>query len=340
LRDARRSAILAGMNTTRRVLAPAMCALACLTLGGSAAAADPVPDRSSAYRFTTVDWPAASGDVSGAINGINDLGDLVGVYDDDSANYHGYVRYTGRPGLSALDYPGARSTYLIGISNLRTISGTYVDTAGLQHGFTYRAGRFTRLDVPGAGTAGTGFEFGDGLGTSGFGINDLGQVAGQYADAGGVGHGYIARGGRYVTLDSPAQGSLPGGFTGGTGLVRINDAGTIAGNYSTSAAPADTHPFLDRNGTITTVAPPPGGRFTEMLGLSNTGVASGVSFTDPDIGSGLGFLYDRGRLSTIRAPQAGPAGFTTVAQPNSLGFLVGEYLDADYRQHGYLALPR
>jgi hypothetical protein len=332
--------MLAGMNMTMRALAPALCALACLVLAGPAAAAGPVPDRSDSYRFTTVDWPGASGDVAGAVNGINDLGDLVGVYDDDSANYHGYVRYTGRPGLSALDYPGARSTYLIGISNLRMISGTYVDTAGLQHGFTYRAGRFTRLDVPGAGTAGTGFEFGDGLGTSGFGINDLGQVAGQYADAGGVGHGYIARGGRYTTLDNPAQGSLPGGFTGGTGLVRINDAGTIGGNYSTSAAPPDTHPFLHRNGTFTTIPPPPGGQFTELLGLSNTGVASGVSFTDPNVGSGLGFLYDRGRLSTIRAPQAGPAGFTTVAQPNSLGFLVGEYLDADYRQHGYVALPR
>lgn len=336
------SGILAAMNTTRRTFAPALCALACLLLlAGTAAAAGPaVPDRSAAYRFTTLDWPGATGDVAGAINGINDLGDVVGVFDDAAANYHGYVRYAGRPGLSALDYPGARSTYLIGISNLRMISGTFVDAGGSQHGFTYRAGRFTRLDVPGAGTAGTGFEFGDGLGTSAFGINDLGQVVGQYADASGVGHGYIERARRYVTLDNPAQGSLPGGFTGGTGLVRINDAGTVAGNYSTSAAPADTHPFLYRNGAFATVPPPLGGQFTEMLGLSNTGDASGVSFTDPNTGEGLGFLYDRGRLSTVRAPQAGPAGFTTVAQPNSLGLLVGEYLDASYRQHGYIALPR
>jgi hypothetical protein len=319
-------------------VAGAACAsaFAVATTPALATATTPI-DRSSAYTYRTIDWTGPVGTTTG-VNGINDVGDIVGTFDDANGLYHGMVGRADGTRLRELDYPGSSQTILIGISNLRAISGTYFDAAGVQHGFTYRNATFTSYDVPGAGTIGVGFELGDGLGTSGLGINDLGDTVGQYADARGVGHGFVRRHGHITTLDNPLGGPLPGGAAGGTQLLRVNDGGVIAGNYSMSPALLDTHPFLYRSGHFTTLAQVTGAIFTELLGLSNTGVASGVYFFDSL--AGAGFLYDHGRLISVKVPWTAAGGFSSIAQPNGRGQIVGEYLGTDDLFHGYLATPR
>ena len=321
------------MRRTIASFAAIGCAL-CFA-SASAVAAAPIVDRSAGYRYTTVDWPHGFATTS-AVNGVNDGADIVGVYDDADGNFHGFVGLRGRP-LARLDYPGAHQTFLIGISNDKTISGTFFDDAGVQHGFTHRAGAFRRYDVPGAGTVGAGFELGNGLGTSGFGLNDRGDLVGQYGDAEGIGHGFLARGDGYETRDHPDQGAVPCGCGGGTSLLRINNSGTIAGNVTVSPALEDTHPFLYRDGTFTEAPTPPGAIFAQFLGLSNAGVASGVYFTS--FTAGAGWLYDHGRLIAIRAPMTADDWFSSIAQPNNAGTIVGEYVGADLRQHGYVATP-
>jgi len=323
------------MTRTIVWLSATCCALAFAGASASAAPAAPIVDRSAGYRYTTVDWPQAFNTTS-AVNGVNDSADVVGVYDDADGNFHGFVAYRGGR-LARLDYPGARQTFLIGIANNRSISGTFFDGDGVQHGFTYRAGAFRRYDVPGAGTVGMGFELGNGLGTSGFGLNDRGDLVGQYGDAEGMGHGFVARGGGYTSVDHPDQGAVPCGCGGGTSLLRINNAGTIAGNVTVSPALEDTHPFLYRDGAFTMAPKPPDAIFAQFLGLSNAGVASGVYFTS--FTAGAGWLYDHGRLIAVRAPMTADGWFSSIAQPNSSGTIVGEYVGTDLRQHGYVATP-
>ena len=189
--------------------------------------------------------------------GNNDRGQVVGMYLDDQGNQHGFLLSRGV--LTAIDFPGAAATEASGINDSGTIVGWFFDAAGAVHGFVLRAGVFTEIHFPGAAdtqpiginsrgdisgswdtninTQGHGFivtKAGQFINidapaaapdsTSVTGINDLGQIVGSYTDASGVGHGFLATGGDFKTVDFPAAD-----FTICWG---INNAGQIVGNYN------------------------------------------------------------------------------------------------------------
>src|SRR5438034_1048014 len=68
---------------------------------------------------------------------------------------------------------------------------------------------FTTIDVPG------GFK------TDAVGINNAGQIVGEFRDATGAGHGFLDTAGTFTTID------VPGAFR--TSASGINDAGQIVG---------------------------------------------------------------------------------------------------------------
>ena len=82
---------------------------------------------------------------------------------------------------------------------------------------------YTTLDDPSASATG---------GTVALGINDLGQIVGNYGDASG-GHGFLYNNGSYTTLNDP--------FATSTTAFGINDAGQIVGFYSNASG---NHGFL------------------------------------------------------------------------------------------------
>ena len=88
----------------------------------------------------------------------------------------GYVR-AGT--VTAIDYPGARSTSAIGISG-NNIVGFYVDSSG-QHSFLYNGTSYAKLDYPGA------------TGTYAEGINGN-NIVGNYYDSFGNVHGFLYNG--------------------------------------------------------------------------------------------------------------------------------------------------
>lgn len=84
-----------------------------------------------------------------------------------------------------------------------------VDNAA--HGFLDTGGSFTAIDFPGA----TG-------GTAANGINDAGEIVGNFSDGTG-GHGFVDAGGVFTAID--LAGAMETSVTG------INDAGQIVGFY-------------------------------------------------------------------------------------------------------------
>jgi uncharacterized membrane protein len=170
--------------------------------------------------LTTIDVPGA---VATLALGINNRGQIAGFYvdavDPDGGippnAVHGFVRSKGS--FTRIDIPGAGETLASDLNDRDEIVGAYGDAEGKAHGFRLRKGVFTTIDPPGAvdvpGSPGSpGF-----LATVPFGINNRGQVVGQYADAQGL-HAYLLDKGVYMTIDPPG---------GDTTATDINDRGQI-----------------------------------------------------------------------------------------------------------------
>jgi uncharacterized membrane protein len=80
--------------------------------------------------FTTIDAPGATWT---GISGINDRGQMIGVYGDTDGKPHGFLLNQGV--VTTIDVPGATVTIPFGINNRGEIVGGFIDAWGIQHGF-------------------------------------------------------------------------------------------------------------------------------------------------------------------------------------------------------------
>jgi probable HAF family extracellular repeat protein len=212
---------------------------------------------------------------------------------------------------------------------------------------------FTTIDVPGATST---------LGA--FGINNAGQIVGEYM-AGGKVHGFLDIGGTSITLDVTgdkfagafginASGQIVGQYQDasngvhgfllsggsytaiddpsavyGTSANGINASGQIVGNYADSND--SQHGFTLIGGTYTTLDDPNATRGTMASGINGIGQIVGSY----GIGSvNHGFLLSGGVYTTLDVPGASSTLATGI---NDAGQIVGSYTDANGAIHGFLA---
>jgi probable HAF family extracellular repeat protein len=232
--------------------------------------------RDRAGRFTTIRIPGAQ---SAWASGINNRGQVVGIYSENTANVkdpgakqHGFLWDRGR--VTRIDVPGAASTGAFGINDRRQVVGEYENPRGTGHGFLWSKGRFSTIDRPGA------------AGTVPYGINNSGQIVGGSFDtddlAAGRIHGFLLDKGRYTIFDAPGVPvTLPYG---------INNRGRITGFTLT---PTEADPvaggrgFLLRKGVKGRFTPIdfPGAPRTFVTGLNDHGQIVG-GYENPDAGLG------------------------------------------------------
>jgi probable HAF family extracellular repeat protein len=164
------------------------------------------PDRAIAR----IDFPGA---LLTQPHGINNRGQIVGFYVDAGGTLHGFLRSKGS--FKTIDVPGTAGSGALDINDRGEITGGYGDAQGRTHGYRLRKGVFTTIDPPGAVDVPGSPGF---AATAPFGINNRGQVVGQFADARGL-HAYLLDDGVYTTIDPPAGP--------GTVAADINDRGQI-----------------------------------------------------------------------------------------------------------------
>jgi parallel beta-helix repeat protein len=236
----------------------------------------------------TIDYPGAT---ATRTFGINDGGDIVGLYVDAAKVTHGFLLKQGK--FTSIEFPGASYTYAMVINNVGDIAGYYGGADSVDHGYLYSGGQFTKIDVPGANFTGPyglndkgevvghtqfpgepmkgflwskgqystyGYPLTDKMGC-GFGINNNGDIAGHWQDAAGTIRGYVLRKGRFVSFEFPgAQGTM---ITTGA----ISSSGDVVGPYT--ASDGKTYGFLYSRGTFTTIAIP-GATLTHARGMNNS----------------------------------------------------------------------
>ena len=277
-------------------MAPLLCVAItiCLALGMTS-------NVRAEYAFTTLDVPDS---IFTEAYGINNAGEIVGRYDDQSGRNFGFLLSGGV--YTTIDMPGSGLTWAFGINDKSEIVGVHAGSGGFGfRGFLLSGGVFTSLEVPGATI------------TEAFGINNAGEIVGFYR-AGEKSYGFLLSGGVYTTIEVPGSNSSV--------ATGINDAGVIVGHFMDETA---SKGFVLREGSFDTFDVS-GADSTQALGLSNVGEIVGhYSVAMPVL---HGFLLRAGQLSTIDVPGATS---TTVFGTNDHGQIVGRY-DGNGR-HGFLA---
>ncbi len=230
-----------------------------------------------------------------------------------------------------------------GINQWGAVAGTYLDTNNVYHGFIRTPdGKFKTFQAPGADTTPNSYN-----GTVAQSINDWGAVAGYYADASGLAHGFLLDcDGTFQSFDVPgaANGSIP---------VFLNDEGAIVG-YS-----------LDANLLFHAFARYPNGAFQVFVGPGSctSGTPAGCYGNEATAINLWGFIvgnfadnsanlvqhsYIRapdGSFTTFEAPGAGKGPGQGTGCPgcnlgfNQWGVIAGSYLDASNVFHGFLRNP-
>ena len=126
-----------------------------------------------------------AGAVSTVATGINNLGDIAGFATDASGVTSSWLRHNGQ--LTAYQFPGGSNTQAFGVNTKDQIVGSYLNGAGVQHGFVLSSplgprSHWQSIDDP------------NGIGSTVVnGINTAGDLAGFYTDTAGNTHGMLAQ---------------------------------------------------------------------------------------------------------------------------------------------------
>jgi probable HAF family extracellular repeat protein len=314
----------------RALLLALASAFVIAALTGSPASADTPPagagTTSHGYLFergvfTPIDHPGAtttaaipSGQAGTGTLGINDRGQVLGIYEGRDRMIRPFVR--DRKGrfttiTRARSRPLGEFDEYVDINNRGAIVGFYNDDQGFTTtGFLRtRKGRFLDIDVPGSQVTGP------------LKINDRRQVVGIYVDADakpgdtGAVHGFVWDDGDYRTID------VPGAIA--TIVFGINNRGQTVGSYVDHNGAY--HGFVrDRRGAVTTLPEAPGADpasgGTQPTAINDRGQIVGAA--DDAKGGSRGFLFERGRFRMIAGPAAA---YTRALDINQRGQIVGDY---------------
>ena len=259
--------------------------------------------NAQSYLYFTFDAPGSTATMA---SGINNSGQMVGLY-QDAAGWHSFLRSSDGVTYTTISVPGASQTNATGINNLGQVVGYYtVGTGG--HGFLRSAdGTFTTFDAPDA------FPY-----TVPSAINDRGEIVGTTLAAGPVSYGFLrsADGSTYTTISAPGASA--------TDVQGIANDGEIVGSYVAGGSYGPQRGFARGvDGSYTAIEAPGTTGATHVQAINNRGQMAG-SF------SGNGFVRnaDGTFVYLDRSPSA----------INDNGQVAGYYYDVGL-YHGFLGVP-
>jgi len=221
--------------------------------------------------------------------------------------------------VSTFDYPGTgNQTRPQKINTAGDITGVYVDSGGISHGFTRLAnGTFSApIDDPNSPTPFTEAR----------GINDSRLVCGDYTDSSGAFEGFFLNRNHFMNYDIEPTFTI---------VLGVNNAGDFSGSVIPSSGIQEA--FVSIGGTVTEFAVT-NATATLAYQINTTNTSCGY-YIDSDGVTTHGYYRDAN--GTIHAPidPTGSTG-TIVFGNNDKNFIVGRYADAGGTTHGLLFVPK
>jgi uncharacterized membrane protein len=287
---------------------------------------------STAYNFTTVDFP---GGTSTLLLGLNNNGQMVGEQRDANGVFHSML--TDTRAFSTFDPPGFTGTSfpVISLANGINDAGEIVgggiennDNPGAQ-AYVKKGDAFSLYNHPNADPS---------RGTEFLGINNLGVRVGAFWDDTDTPHGIIQTGNTTTLLEDLLN--VPANT--GTFIFDINNLGQMVGGYFDPVQDVQ-HGFLADGTTFVTIDFP-GSSFTWLNGINDLGQMVGGYFDDAAQGW-RGFLTD-GKTFTVMdfpdVPGQHPGTFLTgIDNAGRIAGYYGDDLDRLFGAgiHGFLATP-
>ncbi len=158
-------------------------------------------------KFTPVNFPKSNGTEA---TGINDKGEVVGLYFDSANLTHGFSKIGTK--YTKIDVKGGSNTVAWGVNNAGQITVYTTNSAGTFDSYLMTGTKLKKIDNPGAGTTGTIVHA----------PSNVGDIDGTYYDTAGTEIGWLLHKGKYYDVVDP------GGVTRADGL---NDKSVLVGRY-------------------------------------------------------------------------------------------------------------
>jgi hypothetical protein len=321
-------------------------ALAAATLAGAGPAlaagrptveATPTAAPAGGYQFVEL---ASHNDVTfNQLLGINNSGRIAGYFGIGMPG-HPNKGYTinapyAQGDIKSENFPHSAQTQVTGLNDDGVQVGffsTQNNASGVNNNFGwYFNGSFHKVVFP---TGNNAKPTVDQL----LGVNDHDIAVGFYNNSAGLSRGYTynIKTGAFKLVTEP--GAPTGGKAPNLSANAINNAGDVAGDYTTSGGTVDAFIKL-AGGAFHTIAVP-GATSTVALGLNDNDTVVG-SYTD---GSGAtatthGFIWRIGGSLTLNVDDPNGIGTTTLNGINNEGDIVGFYVDSKGNTDGILAFP-
>jgi hypothetical protein len=285
-----------------------------------------LPAQAQPYSFTNFDGPvsttAGATLVATTVNGLSNSGAVVGFTADNnnvSTNFGGTLG-----SLTPLNLPGTASAN--GINASGQVVGTNGTGSFLLNSLSPLGKPLPLPLVNGTTTA-----------VAAFGINDSGEIVGQYTDsATGTSPGFVDVNGAYTTLSA-----LPNATQ--TFAQGINNNGLVTGFFGTGGILTRGFLFDTNTNAYTVLADPNVANlsFTQFLGLNDTGEAVGYYGTTDNLQHGFLYHIASKTYTFLDDPNVAPGGsaLMQITGIDNAGEIDGFFTDAAGTQRGFIANP-
>jgi hypothetical protein len=248
---------------------------------------------------------------------VNNTGVIVGDYVDSKSVQHGMIlagtKLTTVDNKTCRAMSGTGGISFYGVNSAGAAAGWCTNAkTGLAEGFVYAKGTFTAVNFPKSS------------GTEPTGINDKGEVVGEYLDSANNAHGFLLANKKYTAIN--VKGATQ------TAAWSINNAGEISVYTGVTAPPFAA--YILKGTKLTKVADPHAGSDgTVIHALNNLGDVDGTYYDSA--ANTHGFLLHGGKYYDVEDPKS--PNLSRADGLNDKSELVGRYGNGSFGGTGFKA---